>query len=176
MWMDAPPDTAEVMAKVRAVAELEWKQSLAPKNADPADAAFIGWRTDLSDPFPKTWPSVDGTLVFYAFARGMNPLVLRDGEFVGPTWARIIYSAQYKKTELTLLDLRLESRGVQGVRPLSQDELELLKLKPLAALLGSRNAATEQALKSYYRLQRSLGNVPAEAVTAHAAFFEWLGK
>ncbi|QRN93534.1 hypothetical protein JRI60_30670 [Archangium violaceum] len=174
MSKNSPPDTAEVMAKVRAVAEQKWKESLAPKNANPADAAFIGWRTDISDPFPMTWPSVDGTLVFYALARGMNPQVLRDGEFVGPTWARITYSAQDKKAELTLLDVRLESRGVQGVRPLRQEELEILKSKPLDFLLGSRTAAADQKLKSYYCLQRSLGNIPSEAVTAHAAFFKWL--
>ncbi|WNG20060.1 hypothetical protein [Cystobacter fuscus] len=174
MWKNSPPDTAEVMATVRAVAEQKWKESLAPRNANPADATFIGWRTYVSDPFPLTWPSVEGTLVFYAFARGMNPGVLRDGEFVGPTWARMTYSAQDKTTELTLLDVRLESRGVQGVRPLRQEELEILKLKPLEALLGSRKAAADQKLKSYYCLQRSLGNIPSEAVTAHAAFFNWL--
>jgi hypothetical protein len=174
MWKNSPPDPQEVMAKVRAMAEQKWKESLAPRNANPADAAFIGWRTDISDPFPMTWPSAEGTLVFYALARGMNPQVLRDGEFVGPTWARMTYSAQDKTTELTLLDVRLESRGVQGVRPLRQEELEILELKPLDSLLGSRKATTDQKLKSYYCLQRSLGNIPSEAVIAHTAFFEWL--
>ncbi|MFP2924904.1 hypothetical protein ACLESO_06745 [Pyxidicoccus sp. 3LG] len=174
MSKNSPPDTAEVLAQVRAVAEQRWRESLAPRNVNPADAAFIGWRTHVSDPFPMTWPSVDGTLVFYALARGMNPRVLRDGEHVGPTWARITWSARDEKTELTLLDVRLESRGVQGVRPLRQEELEILEVKPLEALLGSRTAAAEQQLKAYYRLQRSLGNIPSEAMTAHAAFFSWL--
>ncbi|NBC41206.1 hypothetical protein [Corallococcus exiguus] len=69
----------------------------------------------------------------------MNPMRLRDGEFVGHTWARIT-----------------------------------LKVKPLDVLLGPRTKAADQQLKSYYCLQRAVGNIPPEAVTAHAAFFEWL--
>ncbi|HEX8535986.1 MAG TPA: hypothetical protein VF664_00885, partial [Cystobacter sp.] len=98
MWKNSPPDTAEVMAMVRALAEQKWKESMAPRTANPADATFIGWRTYVSDPFPLTWPSVEGTLVFYAFARGMSLRSPRDGEFVGPTWARMTYSAQDKTT------------------------------------------------------------------------------
>jgi hypothetical protein len=174
MSKNAPPDAAEILAKATALAEQQWKESLALKPGNPADASFIGWETRLTAPFPMAWPSVEQTFAFYAVARGMNPGVLRDGEYVGPTWARITCSAQGLKLELTLLDTRLESRGVQGVRPLRREEMEILKLKPLDALLGARTAATDAQLKAYYCLQRSLGNIPPEAVTAHAAFFTWL--
>ncbi|MFP2908910.1 hypothetical protein ACLESD_28445 [Pyxidicoccus sp. 3LFB2] len=174
MSKNVPPDSAEIVAKVTALAEQKWKETLALKKGNPADAAFIGWQTRLSDPFPMAWPSVEQTLVFYALARGMNPMVLRDGEYVGPTWARIIYSARNHQAELTLLDDRLESRGVQGVRPLRREEFEVLKRKPLELLLRERTADEEQQLKAYYCLQRSLGNIPPEAVAAHADFFQWL--
>lgn len=174
MSKNAPPDAAEIIAKVTDLAEQEWKKSLALKRGNPDDADFIGWETRLSAPFPLAWPSVEQTFAFYAVARGMNPFVLRDGEYVGPTWARITCSVQSQKTELTLLDTRLESRGVQGVRPLRHEELDVLKLSPLDALLGTRTAATDAQLKAYYCLQLSLGNIPPEAVAAHAAFFKWL--
>jgi hypothetical protein len=174
MSENSPLDTAELMAKVAAVAEQKWKESLAPKKGSPAGADFIGWRTYISDPFPMMWPSMDRTFAFYAFARGMNPRALPGAEFVGPTWARITCSAQNKKTELTLLDVQLKSHGVQGVRPLRQEELEILKLKPLDSLLGSRTETADQKLKSYYCLQLSLGNIPSEVVAAHAVFFKWL--
>ncbi|MCP3140312.1 hypothetical protein [Pyxidicoccus xibeiensis] len=174
LWKKAPPDAAAITAKVTAVAEQKWKESLGLKMGNPADADFIGWQTALSAPFPMAWPSGDPTLAFYAFAWGMNPFVLKDGQYVGPTWARITHSPHDAKTELTLLDMRLESRGVRGIRPLRQEELGILEVKPLEVLLGPRTKAGDEKLKAYYCLQRSLGNLPSEAVAAHAAFFEWL--
>jgi hypothetical protein len=170
-----PRDTLEVIAQVKAMAEQAWKASVGTERGNPADAGFIFWDGRLSDPLPMTWPPVEPTFAFYAFARGMNPMTLRDGEYVGPTWARITWSARSRKMELTLLDTRLTSLGVQGMRPLRQGELEILKLQPLEALLGPRTKAADAQLAAYYRLQRSLGNIPPEAVRAHAAFFEGLG-
>ncbi|WP_225413964.1 hypothetical protein [Stigmatella hybrida] len=173
---DHPPfDTVAIVASVKAAAKKTWKESVDTRRENPADAGFISWDTRLSDPLPMTWPLVEPTFAFYAYARGMNPMRLRDGEFVGPTWARITWSTHGQKLELIRLDTRLTSHGVQGVRPLRKEELEILRVKPLEVLLGPRTKAEDQQLKSYYCLQRSVGNIPPEAVTAHAAFFEWLG-
>ncbi|MGE6758266.1 hypothetical protein ACQKGO_09665 [Corallococcus interemptor] len=176
MSLPAPPpvDTVAIVASIKATAEKTWKESVDTQRGNPADAGFVSWSTRLSDPLPMTWPLVEPTFAFYAYARGMNPMRLRDGEFVGPTWARITWSAKDQKPELTRLDTKLTSHGVQGVRPLTKDEVETLKVKPLDLLLSPRTKATDQQLKSYYCLQRSVGNIPPEAVTAHAAFFKWL--
>jgi hypothetical protein len=173
----APPpiDTVAIVASVKAAAQKTWKESVETKRGNPADAGFISWDTRLSDPLPMTWPLVEPTFAFYAYARGMNPMRLRDGEFVGPTWAKITWSTHGQKLELTRLDTWLTSHGVQGVRPLQKEELAILKVKPLEVLLGPRTEAKDQQLKSYYCLQRSVGNIPPEAVTAHSAFFQWLG-
>ncbi|RKH13609.1 hypothetical protein D7V97_05180 [Corallococcus sp. CA053C] len=53
------------------------------------------------------------------------------------------------------------------------DHSPLDTVASVASVKGTKAADTQ--LKSYYCLQRSVGNIPPEAVTAHAAFFEWLG-
>ncbi|PTL85523.1 hypothetical protein [Vitiosangium sp. GDMCC 1.1324] len=157
---------------VNDIAQEKWIEAVRPKHQSPDS---LVWQTALSDPFPSTWPLTDDSLVFYAYARGANLRSLTSGELIGPVWARITVSCSGGKPNLVLLDTDINPHGRQGVRPLTQEELEILRARPTSLLLQERSIETDRQIRAYYCLQSSLGNVPKEVMALHGAFFEWLG-
>lgn len=169
---------ADVTKQVASLAKKEWNTQVLPRlpRSTLTTPDFIGWETRLSDPIPQDWPRPSGRLVYYAHARGMNPMVLKDAEFVGPVWATIEVDLNSKKPPMLVRGAaQIRKLGMQGVRPLTAKEKSTLDVKVLENLAKQKPSQAElEKLRAYYSLQRSLGNVPEFAIDQNDDFFAWV--
>jgi hypothetical protein len=161
--------------EIKALAEREWAKRIVPglPPADPAKPDAVYWNTRVSDPFPGEWPEVR-SIVYYAHARGFRR-TLKDAEVRGPTWAEIrVPLAPSSEPRLSVLNEKIRELGNQGFRPLRKEEREIVLQDPVALLRKPWGPEARVALRGYYCLQRSFGNIPPEAEKSHAGFFRWL--
>ncbi len=169
--MNAHASENSLIKQVKIIVDKEWEKTLAPKLSSGPSATRIENR--LSDPFPKDWPLKNRSLVFYAYARGLNLSQLKGAEYLGPAWAKVIVDP---KPILMLInkDIHLSKKTV-GSRPLETEETKILDVDPVDLLQNERNLESDQKIKSYYCLQKQLGNIPAEVLKIHVSFIDWLG-
>ena len=157
--------------------------------ADEMNVAFAklgfatdGWGPRLSPPCPDAWPMTGPLALRYhayaaRFGRGLS-----DGEYVAGIWAVGVLAgkSRFEVTSRKRVDL-----GIQGVRPVSNEELAVFQQEP--SLRGwwdelatdssdSKRLADKRArLRPYYCAWKKLNGVIAkEIVPKHAAFFAWL--
>lgn len=158
-----------VDANAKQKMEADWTKLKSANKDTP-----LAWQTRLTDPLADQYPAKE-KITFYAMARGLNMNQPTAGESIGPVWGQITYDIKTKTYSWQNLNRKLEASGKQGVRPLTDDELKILNLKPFDLLLESENAQNKEALKKYYELQVKLGNIPAEIAQKHSAFLKSLG-
>lgn len=139
--------------------------------------AARGWVMAVSPALPTHWPpDAHGALVRYAYAWTLHPHIA-DGQEEAAPWAR----SEGKPGEAPRVDVirrTLESLGIQGVRPIRADEMQLAGRKEeVAALLTfPPSPASEQLIRAYYCNWRSRnGVIAATLVPRHPEFFAWLG-
>ncbi len=134
-----------------------------------------GWRMLVSAPFPRDWPPEAGRhglpVVRYAFAMRLRPGLADGAEMTAP-WARST-EANDGATTVTLLEAGLNPLGIQGVRPLSSAELDLVGREAEAAglLRAGGAAATDSLVRATTCGWIGRNGVVAAAITPlHPAF------
>jgi hypothetical protein len=170
-------------AQVQRIDQLWSATPLAQETTQAFGAGVRKWSYRINDalPFPEIWPpGPDLVLVYYIHALAVNPQ-LRDAEVQAEPWARILVAKN--GAQVQALDVAYRELGRQGVRPLRQDEIEILQRGPqirdyVAGLreLPSDRDSLAVMTRAYYclalRISPALGDIYA---SRHAAFVAWLG-
>ena len=145
----------------------------------------VGWSYSLTPPFPGDWfPRARTRPLFYAFAQGHDMSGgLRDGVYIAGPWARIEERAADRDgARVKVLSRDLDPIGVQGVSPISREELLATRGEPIQRLLESLiqaatdpPAATLGRVRTFYRAWIRENGVMAEGLRPfHPALFEWV--
>ncbi|MEK7276202.1 MAG: hypothetical protein AAB427_02530, partial [Chloroflexota bacterium] len=118
----------------------------------------------------------------YAFAYGRDFGRLMDAVRVAAPWARVekyLSESLLPKTELIADAIR--EIGIQGVRPISRDEVVVSDSgAPIESLLARLSGSldenlTTRSVKEYYRFwQANNGVVAGEIQPRHGEFFRWV--
>jgi len=163
----------------------EWKKTISALHEPSPARARVFWDYHVSPPFPVQWPpGADQRLYHYIYAMGMNPQSLSDGTYVSAPWGRI---ETQKKGNIPPSFLRISREireiGIQGVRPLSQEEVLVYEKKDVAEkYLGTLTALPDDTqkdvgvLREYYCAWCRNNGVISDKIRAqHIPFFVWLG-
>lgn len=89
-----------------------------------------GWIYRISPEFPISWPDTKRTkTVYYVFATRIDLQRTADGERVAAPWATIQVDSANNGSSPTLVikNRKLVELGIQGVRPLTQEEAKAYK-------------------------------------------------
>lgn len=158
-----------LIEKIQPLANMHWQQL-----EKPGDSALV-WQSSISDPLPLFWPMREQQLVFYLLAHAIDLRQPTGGETIANIWAKIITRGD-AVMEFTVSHNTLIPSERQGLRPLTQTELQTLRIDPAALLIAPESPTAAAQLKSYYQLQLTLGNIPLEAITNHRDFFNWVNE
>jgi len=147
----------------------------------PSDSKMI-WTGMVTPPLPDSWPPTPTTVwVRYGYARGQEiPLRIADGEQVSKVLFRIEIVPTDHQGKLNRIGERVESAGIQGVRPLRPDEVGIFKnadsVQTAAQALKAMPASAQSTeIKAYYQLwMQTNGVIAGQVEKFHAAFFAWL--
>ncbi len=134
-----------------------------------------GWVLDVSPAFPASWPP-DGTLRRYALAWRHQPGIV-DGVEVAEPWAQV-ETRPGSPARLIPLMPELRPLGIQGVRPMSAEELRVARSGAeldtrLATPGDSESAALIRAFHCGWA--RRQGVVARAILPRHPEFSAWLG-
>ncbi len=162
--------------------DAEW-QKLIEKSDQPQTLPGVMWSYCLTPPLPSDWPPTpDLRLIYYAFAYGRDFGRLMDAVRVAAPWARVekyLSESLLPKTELIADAIR--EIGIQGVRPISRDEVVVSDSgAPIESLLARLSGSldenlTTRSVKEYYRFwQANNGVVAGEIQPRHGEFFRWV--
>jgi hypothetical protein len=165
---------------VESLLESKWKALIT--NAD-ADILWIAYRSTPA--FPSDWPPNSTTeLIYHIYAYGdysdfQHQIV--DGEFISKPWARLHKPLTTRiQPAVEFLDDELHQIGIQGFRPLNEDELAIYEQASQVEDSFSRllNGGTDQeyrTLKTFYKTWLGLnGVIGEETAKHHPDFFRWL--
>ena len=166
----------------KTVLDARWSKLAVPAS-EPTDRPGVCWSWRLSPPLPSEWPPrKESRLVYYAFAEGFD-LNIMDGVRVAAPWARLEIPVSGSAPPLLtpLLD-SVKELGIQGVRPISADELAKSGgWEPIETVLGKLMAHPDEAdrtrerLSAYYCFWSRNNGVISEAIRPyHEKFFDWL--
>ena len=150
---------------------------------DPGLGVF--WEYRISPPFPSHWPP-DGSLklIYYIYAAGLSPRALVDGEYVAAPWGRVEVDPRGTGgPKFRHLSEKLREIGIQGVRPLTQEEAAIFQKKAAAeAYLATLTSLTDKIEKDVRMLRQYFctwwqfnSHIVKEIRPAHEQFFLWLG-
>ncbi len=149
---------------------------------DPGLSVF--WQYRISPPFPSHWPpDASSQLIYYVYAGGLSPRSLVDGEYVAAPWGRVEVDRKRKNhPKFILLTGTIKEIGIQGVRPLNEEETATYKSRESAeAFLANLTALPDKKDKSaaelrrYYRMWAKFnGAIIPELRSLHKGFFQWL--
>ena len=175
-------------SQVNQIARREWpaiKEILSPPRLfDPQMPPGPDWYWEerISPGFPLDWPPGEGriVLIYYLSAAGRNPTVLMDGERFTAPWGVVRRDARAGTYEFSRTPDGVESKGTQGVRPLTGEEVRVLRDGSVEedfadALAGkSLGADLAQRVRAYYNLWRSCHGAARQVEVQHAGFIAWL--
>ena len=157
-----------------------WKKILDASPQDPPGPDFTGWSSRLTPPLPEAWPP-DGlsTLFAYAYPCGFSPR-LHDAERIGAPWAQVAREND-SCVRWTLLREEICEIGIQGFRPLNEEEVRDLKAHCGApACLGSMTQcprdgepAAEMVRGFYRHWFRFNGVIARHLQEHHRDFVDW---
>ena len=150
-----------------ALVEPEWAKVVKPSTKAPPPGVM--WRFRVAPPLPSEWPMTKkSTFVRWVFAAGMD-VGLHDGERVAAPWARIDTAAD-GASKLTVLTKTLSSADIQGVKPISKAEADLVTgvFETSAALEAGQLAALKPSWCAWLKYN---GVIAAKLEPNHAAFF-----
>jgi hypothetical protein len=171
-------------ADFKELLDAEWKKfqpNIIPRSPEPPKR---WWRYSVSPPFPSVWPPTPNlTLYYYVYAESHDFAGrLADGIYLAAPWGRVEVGMK-KKTPLkfSLLSYKIKEIGIQGVRPLNEDELAIYRRRDFAeayladlTALPDGNEKAVQELKAYYCLWRSNNGIAEEIRPYYEQFFQWL--
>ena len=165
------------MKEVTEIAKNKWHSLIQPNlpTIDLSKPGAIAWDTRMSDPYPVEWPSRKTGFVFYAYAFGRNSVRLKGAEYKGPAWGKLIVTSTDRGAPVfTMITRDLKAVGRVAVRPLLHNEIDILSHDPIQLIQFEPSEGRDRDLRAYYCLQKSIGNVPVEAIKDHEKFFAWL--
>ena len=163
--------------------DAEWKEIQPRESLFSPNPQEVIWNYSVSPPFPAHWPP-DGTSqhYYYVFGTGVSPRTLADGVYIAAPWGRVeVQGAGYPK--FTRLTATLVEIGIQGVRPLTQEESSVYEMKETAegclrglTLLPADTDRNVRSLREYYCSWLGHNGVAAAEIRKlHIRFFDWLG-
>jgi hypothetical protein len=168
--------------EVESLVKAEWTKIRAklPRAGSPQE--FTSWEYQLTPPIPAAWPpDGQGVVYYYAFAYGTR-MDLRDAQLVAVPWARITVDGE-STPRLEILEKEIKQVGIQGVRPLRKEEIEIFAQRA-AVEEQIRKLATKtflagidpQPLREFFQFWCSTHGVVAEQLRPrHPQFFAWVG-
>jgi hypothetical protein len=152
------------------------------RGEDPGLRVF--WQYRISPPFPSCWPpDASLQLIYYVYAGGLSPSSLVDGEYVAAPWGRVEVDRKGKNSpQFILLTSKIKEIGIQGVRPLREEEKATYENRESAeAFLANLTALPDKNDKSAVELRRYYcmwakfnGAMIPELRSLHKGFFQWL--
>ena len=170
----------------RALLDAQWekvKPAITLKaGEDPGLSVF--WQYSISPPFPSRWPpDASLQLIYYVYAGGLSPRSLADGEYVAAPWGRVEVDRKGKNSPKFIpLTNKIKRIGIQGVRPLSEEETATYENKEsteaflanLTALPDKKEKSTAGLRKYYCTWAKLNGAIVTEIGSFHRGFFKWL--
>ncbi len=181
-----PPSAQTWILIMKPVIDSEWEK-LKPNPIPPSDQPpKKWWMYSISPSFPSIWPpNPNSTLYHYIYAQGHDfTLGLVDAVYIGAPWARVELDIKGKKPPgFKSLSSKLKELGIQGVRPLNQEETAIFEKEvSVEAFLGSLASLPDEKEKSVSELRKYYccwlklnGAIAQEINPFHPEFFEWLG-
>ena len=176
-----------ITSDFKTLLDAQWKNIEPVVPIRPGEDPGLGvfWRYRISPPFPSHWPS-DGSLqlIYYVYAAGLSPRRLVDGEYVAASWGRVEVDPRASGgPKFMRLSEKLRELGIQGVRPLTQEETAIFQKEAVAeAYLATLTSLTDKNEKDVRMLRQYFctwcqfnGHIVREIRPAHEEFFLWLG-
>ena len=166
--------------------DAEWRKMESKMEGQPKRPPGVFWDYVISPPFPSIWPpDKNSCLYYYAYAAGHDLRGgLADGIHVSAPWGRAEVEIG-RRTSLKFKPLasKIKTIGIQGVRPISKDELAIYEGKESAeTYLGTLTTLPDEneqgviELKKYYCTWCTHNGVIVEEIRRHhQQFFQWLG-
>jgi hypothetical protein len=166
--------------------DAEWRKMESKMEVQPKRPPGVFWDYVISPPFPSIWPpDKNSCLYYYAYAAGHDLRGgLADGVHLSAPWGRVEVEIG-RRTSLKFKPLasKIKAIGIQGVRPISKDELAIYERKESAetylgtlTTLPDENEKGVSELKKYYCTWCNHNGVIVEEIRVHhTQFFQWLG-
>ena len=108
--------------QLEGLVEKDWRTVKSRQALEPT-ADTIGWSYRFTPPFPLVWPpAATAGVVYYGIPYGLAPGRLSEGEHVGEAWVKVELVSS-RAPRVVVLREKIQSLGIQGVRPLSEMEL-----------------------------------------------------
>jgi hypothetical protein len=124
-------------------------RTVRPVGPDRPIGPILGWGMRLTPVFPEPWPDPTEVVVF-AYAAGLA-VGVSDGENVSRPFA-VAHLRAGSRPRVEGLAGALEKLGVQGVRPLRGDEIELVRAgAAIQQELADSPGAPSERVIVYYR-------------------------
>jgi hypothetical protein len=180
---ELPGRQVESLVKQSWIAIQKEQPGVASRDASGQPTGVVGWQYVVSPPFPCEWPpNGQGQICYYAYASGQR-FGLVDAEVIAAPWGRVLWDATGKKPpRIEVLGKVLKEAGVQGVRPLLQQEIAVYQTAKVAEaklLLLSRTSSLKSdaapTIRRYYcRWSKDNGVAVGQIQPLHPGFFNWL--
>lgn len=179
----AGKNTGSVKARFKQVLDREWEKVNPNRDEHPGRGPpRVFWNYQISPAFPSEWPPRRAApLYYYLYASGIDAQVV-DAERLSKPWARLdIRRNSDGSAQLQILSKGISEIGLQGVRPLTEEEASVYALEPqIEAYLQSSDSVPQdttkeaELLRSYYCAWSGDRGVVGEIQPYHESFFSWL--
>jgi hypothetical protein len=153
-----------------------------PNTLGKDPTALWTWTLATTPALPNTWPPTSDTVwTRYAYAHARE-FQLADAVRVAKPWATVTLRSAGKDAALTQLANALEPISVQGIAPLTREQMAALQHNDVAqehalslTTLPDLSLPDGQNLKAFYQLWlRTNGTIARHVRPAHETFFRWL--
>jgi len=178
-------DAQSLRRQVESLIKAEWTKIDPTRAMAKSIDEFKSWSFAVTPPIPAAWPpDGKGVVYYYAFAYGMNPSRLADGEWIAAPWARVKVDATGQAApQLEMLTKGIKEVGIQGVRPLRDEEIKTLDQQAAVeeqiqtiSKKTSLRGIDAKPLKQFFQLWCSTNGVIVEQLRSkHPQFFDWVG-
>lgn len=160
---------------------------MTPEDTNTNGVARVSWSYQITHPLPSKWPPTAGLeLHYYVYAIGHDISgALADGHYLAAPWAKAVTTpAGDTPVKLEILTANLEKIGLQGVRPLTQEERALynrwpedMVLKYLAGTKKTTDSVNPKTadFKGFFCTLIGHNKIYAILKPHHETFFRWLG-
>lgn len=189
VWLTTPlPEAAmepqSPRQEVESIIKVSWANIKSGLPAPRSFNEFVSWDYAIAPAIPAAWPpDGKGVVYYYTFAYGSNPARLVDGQFVAAPWAQVKVDVARGAPELEILSKGIKEIGIQGVRPLREEEIKIFNQRAAVeeqiqtlSRKTSLHAIDAKRLKEFFQLWCSTNGVIAEELRRkHPQFFEWVG-
>lgn len=162
-------DTVLPVTQVQPALDVTWR------TLDSRDDMI--WSAARTPFFPNEWPPTPSTVwTSLVYAYGNDPASgLADGQHVAAPWARVEMSAAAQTARIiTLRDSLIDSGTIQGMRPLSQQEIEAITPAVETAGPPDLSAADAENLRRYYGFWLRNHGAVSKSLAIPEGFLQWV--